>query len=63
MNGIPTIERILERNQSWCGLLNLVQGRRSLHPNDEDLSLGAWSLVVASTRALRFWDTVTLVSL
>jgi len=30
----------LERNQSPCDPVSFVQGRRSLHPSDEDLSEG-----------------------
>jgi hypothetical protein len=29
-----------ERNQSYCALSSLVRSRRSLHPTDEDLSVG-----------------------
>src|ERR1035441_8613524 len=37
---------ILEQNQGYCSLISLVEGRRSLHPSDEDLSPGTpgcWS--------------------
>jgi hypothetical protein len=33
-------ESLLERNHSNCVLLSFVQGRRSLRPTDEDLSVG-----------------------
>jgi hypothetical protein len=37
------------RNQGNCILLGFAQGRRSLHPTDEGLSVGAPVLMVAST--------------
>jgi len=53
----------LRQNQRGCVLLNSVQGRRSLHPDDVDLSLGTPVLTVASTLGLRFRDTASLVLL
>jgi hypothetical protein len=47
--GHPVLFHSLERNQSHCVLLSLVQGHRPLHPTDEDLSVGTLVLVVAST--------------
>jgi hypothetical protein len=38
----------MERNQSKCVLSIFVQGRRFLHPTDEDLSVGTPTLLVAS---------------
>jgi hypothetical protein len=67
----------LRANQSPCGPVSFVQGRRSLHPTDEDLSVGTPTLhptdedlsvgtptlIVASTLVWCFRDTPTLVSL
>ena len=39
----------LRRYQGYYVLFISVPGHRSLHPNDEDLSLGTPALVVAST--------------
>ena len=42
---VPAMGLESERNQSSSVLLSFVQGRRSLHPSDEDQSLGTpgWS--------------------
>jgi hypothetical protein len=42
----------LRRSQEYCVLLESVRGRRSLHPNDEDLSVGTLVLAVAPTSGL-----------
>jgi hypothetical protein len=42
----------LRRSQGYCVLLESVRGRRSLHPNDEDLSVGTLVLAVAPISGL-----------
>lgn len=53
----------LEQNQGYYVLSRFIQNRRSLHPSDEDLSLGTPVLLVASTSAVRLRDTSLLALL